>query len=114
VLANRLPDYLKTRFTDLHLPPQALGQLPSGGANSIFQPGVLSHLPGPVASAIRYALSDTLHDIYLFAGAVLVVALISTVFMKEVPLTSGAQNAGFGEAPPVDEDVRGEREPVPA
>src|SRR6185312_15621802 len=74
VLANRLPDYLKTRLTDLHLPAQALGQLPSGGANAILQPGVLAHLPGPVASAIRFALSDTLHDIYLFAGAILVVA----------------------------------------
>src|SRR5262249_10567434 len=82
VLANRLPDYLTTRVADLHLPPQVLGHLPSGGANAIFQPGVLAGVPGPVVSAIRYALSDTLHDIYLFAGAVLVVALISTVFMK--------------------------------
>ena len=114
VLANRLPDYLKTRFTDLHLPTQAIGQLPSGGANAIFQPGALSHLPGPIVSAIRYALSDTLHDIYLFAGAVLVVALISTVFMKEAPLTAAPQGIGFGEAAPPDEDVREERESVPA
>jgi EmrB/QacA subfamily drug resistance transporter len=113
VLANRLPDYLASRTAPLHLPSQATGQL-SGGANAIFQPSVLSHLPPAVVSAIRYALSDTLHDIYVFAGAVLIVALISTVFMKEVPLTSAPARTGFGEAAPVDEDVREDREEVPA
>ena len=114
VLANRLPGNLTSRVSELHLPPQVLAHLPSGGANSIFQPGVLANVPPAVVSAIRYALSDTLHDIYVFAGAVLVVALISTVFMKEVPLTSARARGGFGEAAPLDEDVREDRESVPA
>ncbi len=115
VLANRLPDYLATRVAALHLSPALLGSLPKGGsANSILDPALLAKLPPAFVHAIRAALSDTLHDIYLFAGLVLIAALISTVFMKEVPLTSAAPGAGFGEGAPVDEDVREEREPVSA
>ena len=113
VLANRLPDYLKTRIADLHLSPQVLSHLPSGGANSILQPGALNQLPNVVATAIRLALSDTLHDIYLFAGLVLVVALISTVFLKEVPLAGAPAGARFAEPEPED-DTAEEREQVPA
>jgi EmrB/QacA subfamily drug resistance transporter len=115
VLANRLPDYLATRVAALHLSPAILGSLPKGGsANSILDPTLLAKLPPVFVGAIRLALSDTLHDIYLFAGLVLIAALISTVFMKEVPLKSGAVGPGFGEAAPVEEDVREERQPVPA
>jgi EmrB/QacA subfamily drug resistance transporter len=113
VLANRLPDYLKTRIADLYLPPQVLGRLPSGGANSILQPGALNQLPTAVATAIRLALSDTLHDIYFLAGLILVVALISTVFLKEVPLTGASANAGSAEPAPED-DLAQDREEVPA
>ena len=49
--------------------------------------------------AIRLALSDSLHDIYLFAGAALVVALFGTLFMREVPLTGARPSAGFDAAP---------------
>ena len=111
VLANRLPDYLASRVSSLHLPPQLTGHLPPGGANAILQPAVLAQLPPAFVSAIRYALSDTLHDIYVFAGAILIVALVSTVFMKEVPLTSAPASTGFGEAAPVEEE---DRESVPA
>ncbi|HEY3193786.1 MAG TPA: MDR family MFS transporter [Candidatus Dormibacteraeota bacterium] len=117
VLANRLPDYLKTRVADLNLPQQVLDRLPKGGsANAILDPTLLGKLPAPFVNAIRYALSDTLHDIYIFAGLILILALVSTVFMKEVPLT-GATTAGFGAPVPEDEDVREKddrKEPVPA
>jgi predicted MFS family arabinose efflux permease len=113
VLANRLPGYLGTRITALHLPAQALQQLPSGGANSILQPGALAQLPPAVANAIRLALSDTLHDIYFFAGLVLIVALVSTVFLKEVPLTTAPSRTGFGDPVPEDEDAE-PREAIPA
>jgi EmrB/QacA subfamily drug resistance transporter len=107
VLANRLPDYLATRVAALHLPPQVQAALPKGGsANSILDPTLLAKLPSSFVSAIRWALSDTLHDIYLFAGAILVVALISTVFMKEVPLTGERAENGFdGEPDMVDGDA---------
>jgi len=102
VLANRLPDYLATRLAALHLPPLA-GGLPSGGANAILDPTLLAKLPPSVVGAIRFALSDTLHDIYLFAGLILVLALVASFFMREVPLTGARPEVGF-EAPPVELD----------
>jgi EmrB/QacA subfamily drug resistance transporter len=113
VLANRLPGYLGTRIASLHLPAQALQHLPAGGANSILQPGALAQLPPAVANAIRMALADTLHDIYFFAGLVLIVALVSTVFLKEVPLTGAPSRTGLADLAPEDEDAEA-REAVPA
>ena len=111
VLSNRLPDYLTARISALGIPPQVLKNLPkTGSANAILDPTLLAKLPHAVVSAIRLALSDSLHDIYVFAGAVLVLGLIATVFMKDVPLKAG--RAGMGvEAPPVevDEEERAER-----
>ena len=115
VLANRLPDYLKTRVTDLHLPPQVLASLPKGGsANSILDPTLLAKLPAAFVHAIRLALADSLHDIYLFAGAILVFALVSTVFMKEVPLTGDRAENGFdkGEAAVDEDEPAAERVPA--
>ena len=108
VLTNRLPDYLAARISALGIPPQVLQNLPkTGSANAILDPGLLARLPGPVIGAIRSALADSLHDIYVFAGLVLILALVATVFMREVPLKSGRAAMGF-EAPPVevDEDER--------
>ncbi|HEX2647135.1 MAG TPA: MDR family MFS transporter [Candidatus Dormibacteraeota bacterium] len=104
VLANRLPDYLTTRLAATGIPPQVLVRLPkTGSANAILDPTLLAKLPDVVKHAIRLALSDSLHDIYVFAAAVLVLALISTVFMKEVPLIS-SRPAMAVEAPPVEVD----------
>jgi EmrB/QacA subfamily drug resistance transporter len=108
VLANRLPDYLKTRVADLNLPPQALNQLPKGGsANSILDPVLLAKLPAAFVHAIRLALSDTLHDIYLFAGLVLVIALVSTIFLREVPLQGARAGRDLTEAPVAEEEEEG-------
>jgi EmrB/QacA subfamily drug resistance transporter len=110
VLANRLPDYLKTRVADLHLPAQVVNSLPKGGsANSILDPALLAKLPAAFVHAIRLALADSLHDIYLFAGAILVLALISTVFMKEVPLTGDRAENGFDEEPADEAEEEAER-----
>jgi len=115
VLANRLPSYLTTRVTDLNLPAQVVASLPKGGsANSILDPTLLAKLPPPFVGAIRLALSDTLHDIYVFAGAILVVALISTLFMKEVPLTGDRAENGFDAEPVGPAEGEPERELVTA
>jgi len=79
-----------------------------------MQPGALSQLPPAVATAIRLALSDTLHDIYIFAGAILIAALIATVFLKEVPLTSAPSRTGFAEPVPENDAAEEAREKVPA
>jgi hypothetical protein len=79
----------------------------------------LAQLPPAVANAIRLALADTLHDIYFFAGLVLIVALVSTVFLKEVPLTGAPSRTGFTDPVPTDEadeadEAADTREAVPA
>jgi EmrB/QacA subfamily drug resistance transporter len=113
VLANRLPDYLKTRVGELGLPPEVVSKFPKGGsANSILDPVLLAKLPAAFVHAIRLALSDTLHDIYLFAGLVLIVALISTIFLREVPLVGARVPSRLTEAPVEDEEA--EREPAKA
>ncbi len=116
VLANRLPDYLKARVTELNLPPQVVASFPKGGsANSILDPVLLAKLPASFVHAIRLALSDTLHDIYLFAGVILVIALVSTIFLREVPLHGARVGSGLTEAPVNDETEEEEqREPATA
>jgi EmrB/QacA subfamily drug resistance transporter len=104
VLSNRLPDYLTKRVSEAGVPPQALKNLPNAGnANAILDPNLIHALPPAIVTAIRSALADSLHDIYIFAGVILVVALVATVFMKEVPLTGARPAMGF-EAAPVEED----------
>jgi EmrB/QacA subfamily drug resistance transporter len=102
VLSNRLPGYLNDRIAALHLPPGTPHTLPASGANTILDPTQLAKLPAAFVQVIRLALADSLHDIYVFAGAVLILALIATLFMREVPLTE-ARTAPASEAPPVEE-----------
>jgi hypothetical protein len=106
VLANRLPGYITTQLEALHLRPAVMQHLPTGGnPNAILDPTLVAKIPLPIIHAIRQALADSLHDIYLFAAAILVVALVSTLFMKEVPLT-GARAATGIETPPAEDEER--------
>jgi EmrB/QacA subfamily drug resistance transporter len=102
VLSNRLPGYLNDRIAALHLPPGTPHTLPASGANTILDPTQLAKLPAAFVQVIRLALADSLHDIYVFAGAVLIVALIATLFMREVPLTGARTDVG-SDAKPVEE-----------
>jgi hypothetical protein len=114
VLANRLPGYLNTQVAALNLPPQVISRLPkTGSANSILDPTLLAQLPPAFVHAIRVALSNTLSDIYFLAGLILLVALVSTVFLKEVPLKRKQDDVGVGQPPPVPIDEE-ERERVAA
>ena len=114
VLANRLPEYLTTRISALHIPPAVLANLPkTGSANAILDPSLVAKLPPPIVAAIRGALSDSLHDVYVLAGAILVLALVSTVFMKEVPLSTASGRDARPEASPA-EQPEGEDAAVPA
>jgi EmrB/QacA subfamily drug resistance transporter len=102
VLSNRLPDYISSRLSSAGVPPPVLRSIPNtGNANAILDPSLIAKLPHVIVLAIRSALADSLHDIYLFAAAILVLGLAATVFMKEVPLTSSQAGMGF-EAPPVE------------
>jgi EmrB/QacA subfamily drug resistance transporter len=53
-----------------------------------------SRLPSSVQAASRVALAGTLHDLFLMAAAVAAVAMIATLFLREVPFTRSAASAG--------------------
>jgi len=51
------------------------------------------HLPGPVAIAIRHALADALHPVFV-AGLVIVAGtFLATLFIHELPLRQTAHVA---------------------
>ena len=113
VLSNRLPDYMTTRLSQSGVPPQALRNLPNtGNANAILDPNLVARLPAGVLHAIRLALADSLHDVYVLAGVVLVLGLVSTVFLREVSL--GSAKVGLGVEAPPSEEPEAEREAATA
>ena len=116
ILANRLPAAIATQIAALHLPP-GFRQPGAGGGTSpqqIFDPAHLAALRAQVPPqaaplfdqvihAIRVALASTMHDLFLIAAAILVVSLVATLFMREVPIRSAGAGAMAGEAPSVPE-----------
>ncbi len=101
VLSQRLPVSIREQLAGLHLPPQALRFIPSGGnPETIFNPAQIAARRAQAAAAdpqgvavfdqvlhaIRAGLAVTLHEVFLYGGAVLILALIASVFLKDVPL----------------------------
>jgi EmrB/QacA subfamily drug resistance transporter len=102
VLSQRLPVHIREQVAALNLPAQA-GRLVSGSGSSpqtLFDPAQIAarraqaSAVGPqgaaifdqVLHAVRIGLASTLHEVFLYGGAVLIVALIASVFLKDVPL----------------------------
>ena len=114
VLAQRLPVHVGEQVANLHLPPQLTQVFSSGGSNpqTLFDPAQIAarraqaSALGPqgaatfdqVLHAIRAGLATTLHEIFLYAAAVLVLALIASVFPSDVPLR-GRKPAREEDAP---------------
>jgi hypothetical protein len=49
-------------------------------------------------SATRVGLADTLHDLFLYSAGIVAIALVASLFMREVPIRSARQPA-FSEVP---------------
>ena len=115
VLSQRLPVHISEQIASLHLPSQVTRFMGSGGGNpqTLFDPTQIAArraqamaAAGPQGAAIfdqvlhgiRVALASTLHEVFLYGGAVLVVALIASVFLNDVPLR-GRQSAREEGAP---------------
>jgi len=114
VLSQRLPIHIAEQVAALHLPAQAT-RLVSGGGSSpqtLFDPAQIAARRaqagaiGPqgaaifdqVLHAVRVGLASTLHEVFLYGGSVLIVALVASVFLKDVPLRA-RQAASEEEAP---------------
>jgi EmrB/QacA subfamily drug resistance transporter len=115
VLAQRLPVHVQEQVASLHLPSQIASQFVSGGGSNpqtLFDPAQIAARRaqagalGPqgaaifdqVLHAIRAGLATTLHEIFLYGAAVLILALIASVFLNDVPLR-GRQPAQEEGAP---------------
>jgi len=121
ILARLLPDKISGQIDSLRLPAAVAGRFKSfsggtggGSPQQIFDPAKLAQtragLPSTlqpvfdqVMHAVRIGLSQALHDLFLYSALVLVLALVATVFLKEVPLRRAERGAGagLGEPPPV-------------
>jgi EmrB/QacA subfamily drug resistance transporter len=112
ILARELTGAIQSRIAALHLPPQF--RLPSGSGSSnpraALDPANVAHvrasLPAQVQPlydqvihAMRLGLADALHQVFLIGAAILVVALVATVFLREVPLS---RRRGVVEDPEAD------------
>jgi hypothetical protein len=114
VLAHRLPQEIIAQVDALGLPASA-GSLVSGGAQSaqsLLDPAKLAEtraaLPAAlvpvfdqVQDAIKVALANTLHDLFLYGAAILVLAAVASVFLRDVPLRSQTRRAEMERATPV-------------
>jgi hypothetical protein len=76
-----------------YLPAGAAAKLNLSGASSagaLFDPSQFAHLPAVIAIGIRHGLADALHPVFLAGIPILLVALIATLFIREVPLRQTA------------------------
>lgn len=125
ILAQRLPGAINDEMAKVKLPagfalPKAID--PSN-PNGLLDPTAIAKLEAslppqalPVFEqafhAVKVALASTLHDLFMVAVALTLLALIVSVFLKEVPLRSRSQMA-MVEAAEGDSPVREAAQPEP-
>jgi EmrB/QacA subfamily drug resistance transporter len=114
VLSQRLPIHIQEQVASLHLPQQATGLVGRGGGSpqTLFDPAQLAASRAKAVSglgsqgaaifdqvlhSVRVALASTLHEVFFYGGVVLIVALVASVFLKDVPLRA-RQPAGDEDA----------------
>ena len=115
VLAQRLPVHIQEQVASLHLPSQIASRFVSGGGSNpqtLFDPAQIATrraqasgfgqqgaaIFDQVLHAIRAGLAATLHEVFLYGAAILILALIASVFLNDVPLR-GRQPAREEGAP---------------
>ncbi|MDV3221398.1 MDR family MFS transporter [Intrasporangium sp.] len=74
----------------VHLPPGAAERLAASGqevdAGSVLDPSVLANLPAEVVAGVQRGLADSLNAVFLWGLVPFALALVATVFIKELPL----------------------------
>lgn len=101
LLSQRLPLNIAARIDALNLPPQAKAFTPTGSGNTqtLFDPASLAAARAAVPpafqpvfdsviAAVRSALAATLHDLFLAAMVASLLAVVASVFLKDVPVRS--------------------------
>jgi hypothetical protein len=99
VMSHQLPVKIRTAVATLDLPPQAaaLVNQASSSPQAIFDPNAIAavkaQLPAQFAPlfdqvliAIRGALASAMHDVFVYAAAIVALAVVVSLFLQEVPL----------------------------
>ena len=79
-----------------HLPAQALrgpqaAELSDGsGVGAVLDPNTLGQLPDAVATGIREGLAAAMHPVFVAGLPIIAIALVATLFIKELPLRTVA------------------------
>jgi EmrB/QacA subfamily drug resistance transporter len=115
ILSRQLSADIQTRIAALHLPPQFTAAASTSGASpqAALDPKhlaqVRSSLPqqlqplyDQMVHAMRFGLADAIHDVFLIGAAILVVALVATLFLREVPLRRRSEPVPEPNLPPVE------------
>jgi len=101
ILSRQLAPDIQARVAALHLPAQF--SLPSSSGSTpqaALDPNNLAHtrasLPAQfqplfdnVIHAMRFGLADAIHDVFLIGAGILVISLVATLFLREVPIKRG-------------------------
>jgi EmrB/QacA subfamily drug resistance transporter len=87
-----------------YLPAAALKKFQASGgsatAGAIFDPAQLAHLPPAIAAGIRHGLADALHPVFTAGLPIVAIALVATLFIRELPLRQTAHvTAGRAAGP---------------
>ncbi len=85
VMTQSLRDELPRR-----LPPEAMAQLATAGAGqgagALLDPTQLAQLPAPIVAVVREALAAAIHNVFVAALPLVVIAFVAVLFLREVPL----------------------------
>ncbi|WP_461096146.1 MFS transporter [Streptomyces bullii] len=97
VLAHRITDYVKDGLAGLGTQGASLGHAGTGEGNIPD----LGAMPAPVRTVVESAYGHGVGDVFLYSAPLALLALLVTLFIKEVPLrTRGAlEQAAEAQAP---------------
>ncbi|MFI2632144.1 MFS transporter [Streptomyces collinus] len=99
VLGNRITDYVKDGLADLGPKGAALDHAGTGGG------GIpdLSAMPAPIRTVVEGAYGHGVADVFLYSAPLALLALLVSLFIKEVPLKTkgGLAQAADAETPAV-------------
>uniref|UniRef100_A0AAU2V697 MFS transporter n=1 Tax=Streptomyces sp. NBC_00003 TaxID=2903608 RepID=A0AAU2V697_9ACTN len=97
VMANRVTHYVTDGLTALG--PQGAAAAKSGGGSGTIPD--LATLPAPIRTVIESAYGHGVGDVFLYAAPCALLAFLITLFIKEIPLRTGAAGAAETQEAPV-------------
>ncbi|HSS66988.1 MAG TPA: MFS transporter, partial [Nocardioidaceae bacterium] len=75
----------------VHLADSTGAGAPSGGSVNTNNVSAIAKLPEPIHSIVVQAFASSLDDVFLWAVPTIVVALVVSLFIKELPLKARAE-----------------------